>query len=190
MQGISAAPLTATPESQGDTESLEDPAKRAMITPDRVMMLTITLIDEKMITDHGIILESTSKAGFRNGSACHFKELVNYFNGLAPSQKPQCLHWVKLGTEGLKGWVLAIKNLAKTEQECQEHERAIGRPQPPPPAHASAAWALMNQFHIFSDTRQKTNCYTGKPKGLEHIELEKTDDPCIAEIAGGGAKDL
>ena len=59
----------------------------------------------------------------------------------------------------------------KTEQERQEHERAIGRPQPPPPAHVSAAWALMNQFHIFSATRQKTNRYTGKPKGLEHIEL-------------------
>ena len=190
MQGISAAPLTATPESQGDTESLEDPAKRAMITPDRVMMLTITLIDEKMITDHGIILESTSKAGFRNGSACHFKELVNYFNGLAPSQKPQCLHVVKLGTEGLKGWVLSIKNLAKTEEERQEHERAIGRRQPPFPAHVSAAWALTNQLHIFSATRQNTSRYTGKPKGLEHIELEKTDDPCIAEIAGGGAKDL
>ena len=124
-------------------------------------MIANTLMDEKMMADHGIILESTPKGGFRNGSACHFK-----------------------------GWVLAIKNLAKTEQECQEHERAIGRPQPPPPAHASAAWALMNQFHIFSDTRQKTNCYTGKPKGLEHIELEKTDDPCIAEIAGGSAKDV
>ena len=119
MQGNSAAPLTATPESQGDTVSLEDPAKRAMITPDRVMMLANTLMDEKMMTDHGIILESTPKGGFRNGSACHFKELVNYSNGLAPSKRPQCLHGVKLGTEGLKGWVLAIKNLARRNKNAK-----------------------------------------------------------------------
>ena len=48
----------------------------------------------------------------------------------------------------------------------------------------------MNQFRVSNAARQKTNSYNAKPKGLEHIELEKTDDPCIAEIAGGSAKDL
>ena len=48
----------------------------------------------------------------------------------------------------------------------------------------------MNQFRVSNAARQKTNSYNAKPKGQEDIELEKTDDPCIAEIAGGSAKDV
>ena len=48
----------------------------------------------------------------------------------------------------------------------------------------------MNQFRVSNAARQKTNSYNAKPKGQEDIELEKTDDPCIAEIAGGSAKNL
>ena len=129
MQGNWATPLTSAPESQGDsTESLEDPAKRAMITPDRIMKLTNTLMDERMMNDYGLILDCTPKGGFRNGSSSHFMELATCCNGLKTSKKLQCLHGVKLGTEGLKGWVLAVDNLDKNEQERQQHEQALGRP--------------------------------------------------------------
>ena len=95
--------LTSAPESQGDTESLEDPAKRAMITPDRIMKLTNTLMDERMMNDYGLILDCTPKGGFRNGSSSHFMELATCCNGLKTSKKIQRLRGVKLGTEGLKG---------------------------------------------------------------------------------------
>ena len=45
MQDTSAVPSIAAPESQ----FLEDSAKRAMITSDRVMMLANILMDESMI---------------------------------------------------------------------------------------------------------------------------------------------
>ena len=66
-------------------------------------------MDERVMTDHGIMLESTPKGGFRNGSSSHFKELVKTIYELEPSKKPQCLHGVKLGIEGSKRWVLATR---------------------------------------------------------------------------------
>ena len=46
--------------------------------------------------------------------------------------------------------------------------------------------------HNFNVAKQKpeNNHYTAKPKGLECIELEKIDDSCTSEIAGGSAKDV
>ncbi len=35
--------------------------------------------------------------------------------------------------------------------------------------------------------KKPNNRYTAKPKGLEHLNLEKTEDPSIAEFASGGA---
>ena len=90
---------------------------------------------------------------------------------------------------GLKAWLANIKKLAADDTKRREMGSAAGRELQPAPPHISASFALMKKASLFLAERQKkpNNRYTAKPKGLEHLELQKTDDPSIAEFAGGGA---
>ena len=91
-------------------------------------------LNERMMTDHGIVLESTPKGAFRNGSSSHFKELVKNIYELEPSKKPQCLYGV-----------------------------TIGRPQPPPPAYVSPAWALI----MFNEPISRFQCCKAEEQQLQ-----------------------
>ena len=75
-----------------------------------------------MMGEYSIILYSTPRGVFKNGSMNHVRQLATYINELELGKKSQCLHEVKLGSDALKSWVFGIKNLAETKQIGQKHE--------------------------------------------------------------------
>ena len=177
------------PPAALDSESSSDAAKRIRVNNERLIVLANTLMNDDMMEQYGIILDSTKAGGYKNGSEKFFTSLATFLNGLESSKKHSCIAGVTLTGTGLKAWMTCIKKLASEEKQRQEVASAAGREIPPAFPHISASFALMEKASLFLAARQKqpNNRYTAKPKGLEHLELQKTDDPSIAEYAGGGA---
>ena len=193
MAGIPATAPNADSDLNPEADAVSNDPKRAVMTNERLMVLANTLMDPALMEEYGLILDSTPKLGFKNGTQPFFEKLTRFFNELEASKRHKCMVGVTLGWCALKSWVSTIKVLARTEQDRLDLERSTGRAQPPPAVHISACHALMTQFLTYNAAKQKnpTNRYNAKPQGLEHLELHKTDDPSISDIAGGsGARDV
>ena len=84
----------------------------------------------------------------------------------------------------------AIKSLAEEESRRQEIERSKGRSgsENPHETHLNACYELMQQFERFMAEKKRNpqNRYTAKPKGLEHLEFQKTEDPSLENIEYSG----
>ena len=129
-------------------------------------------MNDDIMEEYGLILDSTQKGGYKNGTERFFTNLAAYLNGLESSKKHSCVAGVTLTGTGLKAWLTNIKRLATDETKMGS---AAGRELQPAPPHISASFALMKKASLFLAERQKkpNNRYTAKPKGLDHLEPQK-----------------
>ena len=79
-----------------------------------------------------------------------------------------------------------MKILAQEEVRRQAIERSKGRSgsENPHETHLNACYELMQQFERFmaEKDRNPRNRYTAKLKGLEHLKLQKIEDPSRRSI--------
>ena len=98
-QPISAAALAAPiPPSVAalDSESGSDAAKIARVNNERWIVLANTLMNDDIMEEYGLILDSTQKGGYKNGTERFFTNLAAYLNGLESSKKHSCIAGVTL----------------------------------------------------------------------------------------------
>jgi hypothetical protein len=186
MEAIPAASDSQASSPQQAIDVSNKSLKRCMMTYERLIMVTNTLMDPVMMNEYGLILETTPKGGYKNGTKPFFIKLASFF-----TEKQQgSMQGTELGEEALKSWITAIKTFARQEADRQEIERSKGRngSENPPESHITACYELMQQFLRFQAEKKKNpqNRYSAKPKGLEHLELQKTDGPSLAEFDSAG----
>ena len=106
-------------------------------------------MNDDIMEEYGLILDSTQKGGYKNGTERFFTNLAAYLNGLESSKKHSSVARVTLTGTGLKAWLTNIKKLAADETKRQEMGSAAGRELQPAPPHISASFALMKKASFF-----------------------------------------
>ena len=143
------------PPAALDSDSSSDAAKGGRQNPERLIVLANTLMNDDMMEQYGLILDSTPKGGYKQGTDRFFVSLATYLNGLESSKKHSCIAGVTLTGTGLKAWLTVIKKLATEETKRQEMASAAGRELPPALPHISASFALMEKASLFLAEKQK-----------------------------------
>ena len=80
MEALSAAVLLAAISVPQITEAGPSDERRAMMTNERLEMVANAVMDETTMVQWGMMVDSTSKWGYKQGSDDFFKKLTNYFN--------------------------------------------------------------------------------------------------------------
>jgi hypothetical protein len=102
-----------------------------------------------MMNEYGLILETTPKGGYKNGTGPFFIKLARFLT----EKQHASMQGTELGQEALKSswWVTATKTFAKEEERRQEIKRSKGSngSENPSESHVTAWYELMQQFEPF-----------------------------------------
>ena len=102
-------------------------------------------MNDDIMEEYGLILDSTQKGGYKNGTERVFTDLTAYLNGLESSKKHSCIARVTLTGTGLKAWLTNIKKLAADETKRRGMGSAARRELQPAPPNISASFASMKK---------------------------------------------
>ena len=84
-----------------------------------MIVLANTLMNDDIMEEYGLILDSTQKGGYKNGTERVFTNLTAYLNGLESSKKHSCIAGITLTGTGLKAWLTNIKNWLQTKPNAE-----------------------------------------------------------------------